>query len=99
MVPMLFLLHLIRFQPGFRRDIVSRRPDLLAAQRRWAATEARVEEAKAALYPRVSLTASAGTSSEESQQSPRWGFLCLEPDRQCDSTSPSKGEGCAVKWS
>jgi outer membrane protein TolC len=42
-----------------------RRPDLLAAERRLSAAHARVLESKQALYPRISLTGSAGTSSDE----------------------------------
>jgi NodT family efflux transporter outer membrane factor (OMF) lipoprotein len=46
-------------------DLVRRRPDLLAAQNRLSAASARVLESKKALYPRISLTGSAGTSSDE----------------------------------
>jgi outer membrane protein TolC len=44
---------------------VSRRPDLVAAERRVAAADLRVKEARRSLYPRLSLTASGGTSTEE----------------------------------
>ncbi len=46
-------------------DLVARRPDLVALERHLAAAGARVEEARKALYPRFSLTASGGSSSEE----------------------------------
>ncbi len=50
---------------GLPSDMLQRRPDLVAAEMRLHSTVARVGEAKAALYPRISLTASAGTSSTE----------------------------------
>ena len=50
---------------GLPAELVTRRPDLAAAERRLAATGARLESAKAALYPRFSLTASGGTRSDE----------------------------------
>ena len=50
---------------GLPADLVARRPDLAAAERNLAAADARVAESRAALYPRISLTGSAGTASEE----------------------------------
>jgi NodT family efflux transporter outer membrane factor (OMF) lipoprotein len=50
---------------GLPADLVSRRPDLAAAERRLAAAGKRIAVAKRARYPRISLTGSAGTSTQE----------------------------------
>jgi NodT family efflux transporter outer membrane factor (OMF) lipoprotein len=50
---------------GLPATLVSRRPDLVVAERLLAAADSRVAEAKAALYPRLALTASGGTSTQE----------------------------------
>lgn len=50
---------------GIPAELVSRRPDLVAAERRLAAQNARLVAARRDLYPRLSLTASGGTSSKE----------------------------------
>ncbi len=50
---------------GLPADIISRRPDLAAAERRLAAADARIAQARAALYPRISLTTSNGTISDQ----------------------------------
>jgi NodT family efflux transporter outer membrane factor (OMF) lipoprotein len=52
---------------GLPAQILSRRPDLVAAERRLASADRRVAEAKANLYPRLSLTGGAGTASRELQ--------------------------------
>jgi NodT family efflux transporter outer membrane factor (OMF) lipoprotein len=48
---------------GLPAELVARRPDLAAAERRLAAADQRWLEAKRSLYPRLSLTAGGGTSS------------------------------------
>ncbi len=48
---------------GLPAELVSRRPDLVAAERRLTASQQRLKGARASLYPRLSLTASGGTSS------------------------------------
>ncbi len=50
---------------GIPAEVVSRRPDLVAAERRLAASDRRWAEAKRSLYPRLALTGSIGTSSNE----------------------------------
>jgi len=46
-------------------ELVSRRPDLVAAERELAASGARVDAARAALYPRLALTSSTGTAADK----------------------------------
>ncbi len=50
---------------GLPAGMLRRRPDLLALEHRLEANGHRVEAATAALYPRISLTSSAGTTSDE----------------------------------
>lgn len=50
---------------GLPADLVAQRPDLVVAERRLAATHAALVAARRALYPRISLTASGGTSSDQ----------------------------------
>lgn len=50
---------------GLPAELLGRRPDLAAAERRVAAAGLGVDEAEAALLPRISLTGSAGRSSQE----------------------------------
>ena len=50
---------------GLPADLVRRRPDLIAAERRLMAADSRLQEARRQLLPRISLTASTGTSSNQ----------------------------------
>lgn len=54
-----------RVPAGLPAELLVRRPDLVAAERGLAAAGARVAEARAALFPRLALTASGGTASED----------------------------------
>lgn len=50
---------------GLPSQLLERRPDVVAAQQRVAAAYARTEEANAARFPQISLTANVGTISSE----------------------------------
>ncbi|RME69907.1 MAG: efflux transporter outer membrane subunit [Verrucomicrobia bacterium] len=50
---------------GLPSELLHRRPDILAAERRLAAADARVRAARKALLPSLRLTGSAGTASED----------------------------------
>jgi NodT family efflux transporter outer membrane factor (OMF) lipoprotein len=50
---------------GIPANIIARRPDLVAAERRLASADMSLKSAERALYPRISLTASGGTSTAD----------------------------------
>ncbi|MCB9385291.1 MAG: efflux transporter outer membrane subunit [Bryobacterales bacterium] len=50
---------------GLPSELVHRRPDLIAAERRLLASDARIAESKAALRPRFNLTSALGTSTNQ----------------------------------
>jgi len=52
---------------GLPAELLSRRPDILALERRLAGHRARLRQAKVALLPRISLSSSTGTSSGQLQ--------------------------------
>jgi NodT family efflux transporter outer membrane factor (OMF) lipoprotein len=53
---------------GLPSDLLLRRPDILAAERRFAAQGQQVKEANRALYPQFRLTGSVGTSTSDLDQ-------------------------------
>lgn len=50
---------------GLPADLIARRPDLVAAERRFAASKSSVKAAKRARFPSISLTASGGATSSD----------------------------------
>jgi NodT family efflux transporter outer membrane factor (OMF) lipoprotein len=59
---------------GLPAELLARRPDLVAAEHQLAAADFRVAQAQRALYPRLSLTGSGGTASEELRDLTDWDF-------------------------
>lgn len=50
---------------GLPADLLTRRPDIIAAERRLAARHQQLKASKKALLPNISLTATGGTTSDE----------------------------------
>ena len=72
--------------------LVSRRPDLVVAERRLAAADSRVAAAKAARYPRLALTASGGTATHELSDLLDGDFsVCRSPPTCCNRSSRAEG--------
>jgi multidrug efflux system outer membrane protein len=51
--------------PGLPSDLLTQRPDIIAAEHQLKATHANIGAARAAFFPRVALTTSLGTASAE----------------------------------
>lgn len=63
--------------PGLPSDLLARRPDIRQAEQQLIASNANIGAARAAFFPRISLTTQAGTASGELSglfKSGAWGF-------------------------
>jgi multidrug efflux system outer membrane protein len=62
----------ISIPPGLPSELLQRRPDIAQAQRQMAAGSARIGAAKAAFFPSLTLTGTAGYASDELHNLFRW---------------------------
>ncbi|MDL2336406.1 MAG: efflux transporter outer membrane subunit [Pseudomonadota bacterium] len=79
--PLLDERHLMaELRPGLPSELLTQRPDVVAAEHRLKATHASIAAARAAFFPRVALTGSLGTASAEldglfASGSQSWSFM------------------------
>ncbi len=64
-LPLAALQSLGEVPAGLPSDLLTRRPDVLAAEQQLLAADANIGAARAAFFPHISLTANAGTASTE----------------------------------
>ncbi len=70
-------LHLTELPAGLPSDLLTRRPDIRQAEQQLIAANANIGAARAAFFPRISLTVGAGTASGELSglfKDGAWGF-------------------------